>query len=252
MNIDPQEPQPVLVESESYMEETYDLLFEGLMELLNNKAQAHDHQYTDYLEAVNDKINYSLGIAKPEDVQKLETLRNTVMDTVLGAFKRDYGQFLDTDAVDQLRSPTFTRLVYYFFYLNKTANLREFLVNETISNRKKLAERFKKENKKDFAYTRLKSELQNIKNPNNIYVIMSYQEIANEAFSSNVYGFQDIINNTVLTFDQVQVMERIFRDFPDATSIYTTYVDGITEHDEYNHFLISFRDDLVRKMLSMS
>jgi hypothetical protein len=240
-----------VVESEPYMEETYHLLYEGLVELLNNKAETFNPHYTDYLEAVTDKINYSLGIATPENAEKLEELRGVVVEEILKAFQRDYGAFVDADTFNSFNGPMFARFIYYFFYFDKLSNLSEFLVADTIANRKKLQERFKKDNKKDFAYARLKTELPDIKNPANIYVIMSYQEIANELLSSGITMFTNMVHNTPLSFDQLEKLNGIFQ-YADETKLFDTYVSGLVDHPEYNHFLVGFKHKLVEKLVGIN
>jgi hypothetical protein len=240
-----------VVESEPYMEETYHLLYEGLVELLKNKAETFNPHYTDYLEAVTDKINYSLSIATAENAEKLQELRGVVVQSILDAFNRDYGAFVDEDTFNSFNSPVFARFIYYFFYFNKLSHLTEFMVSDTIANRKKLQERFKKDNKKDFAYARLKTELPDIKNPANIYVIMSYQEIAAERLSSGISMFTDLVHNTPLSFDQVEKLNGIFQ-YADETKLFDTYVAGLVDHPEYNHFLINFKHKLVEKLVGIN
>jgi len=253
MNIEPADLSLESIETEPFMEETYHLIHEGLVELLDDKESLYDSQLTDYLEAIVNKINFSKTIASAVDAQALDNLFYIVNTKIIDAFKRDYADFAD---LTQLKFQMFdtaglARLIYYFFYFNKAKNVMAFLVGNTLSERKKLQERFKKDNKKDLTYNRLKTEMPDMKNPANIYVIMSYQEIAQEALTSNVGSFSALVAQTPLTFEQVNTISEILGNSDDA-SLFTAYIGNLVDHPNYNHFLVAFKDELATQLLGVS
>jgi hypothetical protein len=239
-----------VVETDPSTEETYHLLYEGLVESLNNPDEIYDSRTTDYLQAVNDKVNFAISMVPDEDKPRMDQARLDAENEVAKAFLRDYEGYADPDALEGAMRSSILRLIYRFFYLNKLNSLMEFLVSETINNRKTLVERFRKDSKKDLIYARIKNEL-TFKNPNYIYLIMSYQEIANEALTSNVGSFQSVLMSNPLTFDQTMAFQEIFKDSDDV-ALFTKFVDNFPEHSSYNHFLISFRDELVEQMKDMA
>jgi len=253
MNIEPADLSLESIETEPFMEETYHLVHEGLFEMLNDKNSLYDSQSTDYLDAIVNKINFSKQDASAVDAQSLDNLLYIVNNEIIEIFKADYADFNDLLVLKQklFDIAGLARLVYYFFYFNKSKNVMAFLVGNTLSNRKKFQERFKKDNKKDLTYSRLKAEMPDIKNPANIYIVMSYQEIAQETLTSNVGSFSDMITQVPLTFEQTDTLMEILGNSDDA-SLFTAFIGNLVDHPNYNHFLVAFKDELATQLLNAS
>lgn len=250
MQIESEQPIDDLIETDASVEETYHLLYEGMAEMLADAPGLYEPQNTDYFMLLNDKVNYSAGQADAK-VAKLESARSEMHQMVFDAFRRDYAEFIDDYELEELKSPQLARLIYNIFYFGKYGTLVEFLVNIAISNRKALVEQFKKDSKKDLIHTRLKLEFPDMKNPANLQLIVHYQEIAVSALTSNVQSFDDLLNRSNLSFSQHQRLLAIFGNV-DGPKLFLSYINKLTEHPNYNHFVTDFRDALVKQLMTVS
>lgn len=249
MIIEPNTTYPSTVEPEAYMEESYALLEEGLREFLTRRDLQLEPKEIDYLEGILEKINFSINIAESEeDKERLLQLKKEAWAMVLEQFTKDYDGLsavarLTPDATADLR------FVYYFFYYNRRDNIREMVVSHIVNDRKALAQRYKKETKKDFMLNRLKDELPGFKNPAHYSVITFYQEITEEVLGSG--EFLEAATAIPMNFDQMDLLNTVFEEF-DQGEVYQRYVAGLVEHDDFAHFLIEVRDDLIEKLREMN
>jgi 3-dehydroquinate dehydratase len=246
MQIESATPFPQIVEPEAYMEESYALLHEGLQEFLTNRELQLEPKETDYLEAMLDKINFSIKVAEDEsDKERLESLKTEVWKSIYEQFCKDYDGVADTAAVfaDNLAE---MRFVYYFFYYNRRSNLQELLVSKIIADRKSLAQAYRKETKKDFMLSRLKDELPGMKDPAHYSLIAFYQEIVESLLGSDANILEEI-NHLSLNYDQCNLLAKLFENM-DASEAYRAYTAGVMEHSDYNHFLIEIRDSLIERL----
>jgi hypothetical protein len=240
---------PSAIEPEAYMEESYALLHEGLQEFLANKSLQLETQSTDYLEAILEKINMSIVVAQENDHREsLEELKKTVWTLIYEQFTKDYEGVIEPSAVS-VDSQSDMRFVYYFFYFNRRRNVLDMMVASAISQRKDLAQRFKKETKKDFMLPRLKEEVPEI-SPTYISLVAFYQEIAAEYISSGA-DLTEEINGLVLNYDQVSTIHKIF-DGMDVCEAFHRYVCDFPEHDDFPHITTEFRDELVEKLKGLN
>ena len=241
---------PSQIEPEAYMEESYALLQEGLKEFLAQPDIQLSPKETDYLEAILEKINFSMLVVKnEEDRGRLMALKDEVWKAIAEQFRKDYADLGDMDTIDESNISE-TRFVYYFFYYNRRANIQEMLVSSILSNRKELAQQYKKETKKDFMLSRLKDELPGMKNPLYYSIIAYCQEIV-ENFLTAELDFIEMVQNVQLNFDQVNFLNRIFED-GDQQALYSKFVAGFVEHDDFAHFVMEVRDDIINKITEMN
>ena len=249
MIIEPNTTYPSEVEPEAYMEESYALLEEGLREFLSRRDLQLEPKEIDYLEGILEKIHFSINITDNEhDKERLQELKKQAWALILEQFNKDYDGIADTSGLTA-DSTADLRFVYYFFYYNRRSNIRDVIVGRIVDDRKALSQRFKKETKKDFMLNRLRDELPGFKNQAHYSVITFYQEIVEELLGSG--DFLEVVKQLPMNFDQMELLNTAFEN-ADQAAAYSRYVGGLTEHDDYAHFLIEIRDDLIDKLREMN
>lgn len=235
---------PSAMEPEAHMEESYALLRESLQEFLENEDLQLYGQTTDYLEGVLEKINMSIMISGDDEHRSaLEALKRTAWRMVTEQFVKDYDGLVDPESIDP-DNLSEARFIYHFFYYDRRKNILEMTTSSTVQERKALAQRYKKETKRDFMLNRLKIEVPEVPQ---VYlpVIAFYGEIAAEYLSTD----RDLLKEATslqLSYDQFDFVSRVFAN-GDSEAAFRRYAGALLDHDDYQHFLVDFRDMLIEK-----
>ena len=248
MHVETQDYASVLVEPEAHLEESYDLLEEGLSEFLRSPARGFDLEHVDYLEALRTKVAFAQArLPHPEQQSKLAAILDRASGMVRSAIKKMYDGCVDPERVDSLTGGNLA-LVYGLLVLDRRGKAVDSLVAQVCSMRQALAEGFKKESKKDFLVARLEEELGDFVNPKYAYIVANYRQIFDELISDDEGDLKALlVDNHELTFQQSELLSQIFMDNFVGLP-YEKFFADLRDHPELPHVAADFRDALVEKL----
>lgn len=248
MQIEQTDLSSELIQPEAHLEESYEILYDGHNEFLSTSARHLDRPGTDYLEALKSKVDFaSINLPEDNDQEILKKIMNDANIEVINTFAKTYKDIVDTEYLESLY-PQEIWFIYHFFFLNKRQHVIESAVSFVCENRKSLALGIKKSLGKDFLLTQIKEQLTNFKNTSYLSIIASHQDLFKE-FVTNPDGdmFEDIAVNANLTFQQAEVIKKLFGDNTIGKP-FSVFMEDVVTHPDYWHIVSEFRDSIIEKL----
>ena len=246
MNVETDSYSSIIIEPEAYIEESYDILEEGLIEFLNSPKRHFDPSYTDYYEALLYKINAAKASIEVEDYYKLERIEAEVRQVIAKALIVYFEEFVDSEMLENITSSS-AYFLYNIFFHEKRKKVVNCIASHAVNNRESLLKQFKA-NKKDVGYEHLLQEFADFKNKENISIIMSYSDIFKQiAFDMNGNLNEVVFMNLELSFSQLDFLTRLFFDSL-SSEPYVRFFKDLLTHPDLSYIMGEFRSELIDKL----
>lgn len=249
MQIETDNYSSIIIEPEAYIEESYDLLEEGLMEFLNNPSRHFDPVSTDYLEAVSYKILVAKSEVEPEDYYKLEDLQNKANTCVLINLLNYYNGCIDPEMLEGL-SYGMIYFLYHIFFHEKRKKAVSCVSSYVATKRKDFLSRHKV-NKKDIGYEHLLQEFSDFRNKDNLSLVVSYLDIFKQVTGDTNGNLSEVVfNNLDLSFSQLNFLYKLFNDSI-GTEPYLRFFKDLSVHQDFSYIASEFRSELIEKLRNL-
>jgi hypothetical protein len=247
--VESQEAFPTLGGESAHLEESYDILSEGLQEFLADPQRWLETGETNYLEAVRDKVRFAAASVEEDLQSEVLQVEKEAYASVQTAFAKYYEGLFNEEALAEVPDQVRINLIYRLFFGEKREFLLDGFVMRALRDRKRLVAAFKGGAKKDILTSQIRTEYGSsdfVRDPSNLYLVASYNEVFEEFLVSPV-DLNEFFLNLELNYDQCMFLDELL-SVPDPAGAYERFVSGISDTPVEAALKNEFRERLIKAL----